>query len=301
MAMSIPKTIVHIGYAKAASSTLQAFFSACPSVHHVDRGVAFKLLTAPNAFDYDQTAAVDFFTQQAEQAASSGNTLVISHERLSGNPHSGHYDDTLIAQRIANVLPGAHVLISIREQLALISSIYKQYLRIGGTMTFRQYTMPMRDYRIPGFNHSKYEYHHLIKHYQDLLGNDHVHVSLVEDLALDPDSYFQSLSQLLESPMPEHFDPSSVHNPAEPSSSLASLRRTNRYRSDPTTIRPPQLEPAEPLQRLSRLISKLRPCEDPRPEDEASALFSGHFSDSNRLLSAMLSMDLASQGYSTGT
>ncbi len=294
-------TFVHIGYTKAASSTLQAFFSSCTHVHHVDRSIAFKLLTSPNAFEWDETAAADFFAQQADEASSSGSTMVISHERLSGNPHSGHYDDTLIAQRISKVLPESHLLISIREQLALIASIYKQYLRIGGTMTFRQYAMTTRDYRVPGFDHSKYEYHHLIKYYQGLLGTDHVHVTLVEDLASDPGSYFQSLSSLLEGPLPEGFDPSTVHNPAEPGSSLASLRRTNRYRSDPTSIRQPQLQPGEPLGWASRLVSTLLPCSDPRPEDEAKSIFSGHFRDSNRELATMLNIDLAAKGYETSS
>jgi len=292
---------VHIGYTKAASSTLQAFFSACPSVHHADRSIAFKLLTSPNAFEWDETAAADFFEQQADEASSTGSTMVISHERLSGNPHSGHYDDTLIAHRISKVLPGAHILISIREQLALIASVYKQYLRIGGTMTFRQYAMPTRDYRVPGFDHTKYEYHHLIKYYQDLLGSDRVHVTLVEDLASDPLSYFQSLSSLLGCRLPDGFVPSTVHNSAEPDRSLPSLRRSNRYRTDPTSIRQPQLQPGELLGWASRLLSTLLPCRDPRPEDESRSMFSGHFSESNDLLQEMLGIDLAAKGYETST
>lgn len=293
--------LVHIGFTKAASSTLQDFFSACPDVHHVDRSIAFKHLTSPNAFSWDEAAAADFFDQQAREAASSGRSMVISHERLSGNPHSGHYDDTLIAQRIAKVLPGARVLISIREQLALIASIYKQFLRIGGTMTFRQYALPTRDYRVPGFDHTKYEYHHLVSHYQDLLGTDQVHVSLVEDLAAKPLDYFQSLAGLLGCQMPDGFDPTAVHNPAEPGSSLASLRRSNRYQIDPTSIRQPRPEPAEPLGWASRLLSRLLPSSDPRPEDEAHSMFSGHFRESNDLLQEMLGIELATKVYETTT
>ncbi len=297
---SKPKpTIVHIGYTKAASSALQAFFSACSSVHHVDRGIAFKHLTSPNALTWDEPAASHFFAEQAQEADATGSSTVISHERLSGNPHSGHYDDTLIAQRIAKILPDARILLCVREQVALIASIYKQYLRIGGTKTFRQYALPTQDYRVPGFDHTKYEYHHLVEVYRHLFDPDRVHVYLVEDLKAAPTAFFGSLAQLLGTTVPEGYELTGVHNPAEPATSLARLRRTNYFKTHSTSIRDPHFVHAGFLRGPGRFLASLLPAEDPRPEDESKALFTGHFRDSNRLLASALGVDLAAKGYDT--
>ncbi len=289
--------IVHIGYTKAASSTLQAFFSACADVHHVDRGIAFKHLTSPNALTWDGSSAAAFFAEQARVAEASGSCMVVSHERLSGNPHSGHYDDTLIAQRIARILPDAQILICVREQLALIASVYKQYLRIGGTKTFQQYVLPTQDYRVPGFDHTKYEYHHLVEYYWQLFGPDRVHVCFVEDLREDPLSFFNEVANLLGTNLPEHYELNKVHNPAEPDESLAKLRWTNFFRTDPTSIRDPHFVQNQPTCETCPHFSSLQSTENPRPEDESRRIFSGYFIGSNKLLASMLNVDLAAKGY----
>ena len=49
---------------------------------------------------------------------------VISHERLSGYPHSGGHDSKEIAHRLAAVFPNAKVVIVIREQKSMILSNY---------------------------------------------------------------------------------------------------------------------------------------------------------------------------------
>jgi len=297
MPTNMNPTIVHIGYHKAASSTLQAFFSECSSVLHVDRGIAFKHLTSPNALTWDESTASDFFAEQAQVAASSGSSMVISHERLSGNPHSGHYDDTLIAQRIEKILPNARILICVREQLALIASIYKQYLRIGGTKSFRQYVTPTQDYRVPGFDHTKYEYHRLVEYYYGLFGSDRVHICFVEDMRSDPGTFFNYIVNVLETKMPENYELTKVYNLAEPDASLAGLRRTNYFETYPTSIRDPHFVHAGILRGTGRFLTSLLPARDPRPEDESKALFSGYYRDSNGLLASMLNVDLAAKGY----
>lgn len=188
---------VHIGYSKAGSTTLQAFFAAVPGLHCVDGAAACRLLVGSSPSMYDVDTARTFFAQELAQAEARDAALVVSHERLSGNPHSGHYDAFAIGRRLADLLPGARVGIVIREQIALIASIYKQYVRIGGTRTLAQYLEPVWDLCLPLFDWRAYEFHRLVAHYRDLFGAARVDVWLFEALVREPRAFYDALATRL--------------------------------------------------------------------------------------------------------
>jgi hypothetical protein len=112
---------------------------------------------------------------------------VLSHERLSGNPHSGGYDRIAIADRLASVFPEARILIVIREQRSMIRSVYKQYLREGGASSLARYLAPPKQgiARIPMFAFEFFEYDRLIQHYLKLYGAGSVLVLPYEMLKAD--------------------------------------------------------------------------------------------------------------------
>jgi hypothetical protein len=82
--------IVHVGLTRAASTTLQEFFKSRRDVYLLDKYCSCDLLATKNAFLYDAALAREFIFTGISRAHELGQVTVVSHEQLSGNPHSGH-------------------------------------------------------------------------------------------------------------------------------------------------------------------------------------------------------------------
>ena len=122
---------------------------------------------------------------------------VISHERLSGNPHSGGFDAKKIAHMLKQTFSSAKILIMIREQKNFIFSNYFQYLSIGGTKSLEQYLSSRYDGRIPFFSPDHIRYIPLILEYYNLFGKDKVLVLPYEMFSNDPVIFLKRLNQFL--------------------------------------------------------------------------------------------------------
>ena len=103
--------LIHIGYHKAASSWLQRNLfpdADCgfqlPFGHRND---IEKHFVFPHPLDFDPERVTSQYKPELERLFSAGFVPVISHERLSGNPHSGGYDSTEVAMRLHQTLPDA--------------------------------------------------------------------------------------------------------------------------------------------------------------------------------------------------
>src|ERR1051326_5889793 len=137
-------TILHIGFSKCASKTLQNLFTVhealtCINFHH-----ALDLLIAKPGFPWDGERAHRGFTQLFSEARDLGTIPVISHERLTGI-----YDTIDIANRLHALMPRARVLICIREQISMLASQYRHAVRHGCTRTVSEYLMMPWDADIP--------------------------------------------------------------------------------------------------------------------------------------------------------
>lgn len=122
---------------------------------------------------------------------------VISHERLSGSPHSGGFDAKLISHRIKKVFPEARIFVVIREQKSFILSSYFQYLFNGGKWSFEKYISSKYDGKYPFFSPNHLNYYLLVKHYQDLFGKEKVLVLPYEMLKYEPSLFFEHFENFL--------------------------------------------------------------------------------------------------------
>lgn len=298
--------LVHIGYPKAASSAIQEFLGKHGQLHYVagPSRQACRRLLIEGRLTYDKAAAVEVFSNEGNAATRAGKVLTLSHERLSGNAHSGHYDALDIADRLRGLLPMARILIVIREQITMISSIYKQYVRIGGVRSFAHYSMPGRDGRIPFFNWRSYEYDLLIDYYRSLFGKSQVHILLFEDLQRDPEGFFRSIADIAGVDFPKGFDPRRVVNPGIPDRLVEYQRRLNFF--TPTvpssSVRDPNPLQTPALRWLASVALRLCPGNGRYSEkslllQEVAALVGNRYRPSNLRLSRLLGRDLASLGY----
>jgi hypothetical protein len=182
--------LIHIGYHKTATTWLQnrLFVSENPVFEPLSRNsgnqstLANHFVFGPDSyllspFDLNEAVIREELEQiQRLKPELKSKIAVLSHERLSGNPHSSGFDAEIIARRLANVFPGASVLIVIREQRDMILSGYFQYLSAGGTQGLKKYLQTRFDGKRPGFSPHHFDFLPLVKYYRTLFGSGKVKV-----------------------------------------------------------------------------------------------------------------------------
>lgn len=294
--------LIHIGYHKTGTSWLQSvYFPNHPRVAvvgaHPD---LMRAIIEPDGFAFDATVAREFFQPRIGGALSAGKVPVLTTERLSGNPHSGGYDSATIADRLHATFPEAKILIVVRRQLDMAVSMYKQYVRMGGICTLREYLFPPRDGRIPLFRAEFLEYHRLAHYYAQRFGPQQVRVMLYERLRDEPSAFLQELARF------SGIDPGLDVPQTRVNESLSDFetrlrRRVNRWHGGdslhPVTPPAPRLTAA-----LYKAIRWLDGTPVPRlwPVDyrtEARPLLEGRFRESNRELAKEFGLDLQECGY----
>lgn len=203
--------LIHIGYHKTATSWMQQelFTSSNEDFFHLTTRPKGASSLAMHFVYNDHQDLISPFkgaSKKLEEELRSilknkgglnGKTPVISHERLSGNPHSGGFDSPLIAQRIYEYFPNAKILIIIREQKSWLLSNYFQYLTVGGNRKLTDYLITKYDGKIPCFSPYYVEFHRLIKYYQTLFGKDKVLVLPQEILKVCPDEFIKRLGSFV--------------------------------------------------------------------------------------------------------
>jgi len=185
------RPLVHIGFHKTASTLLQSALFARNDLGFErlenDRYHVQVDFVKQGPFDDLSPGRIQSYRRRNREAQTRGNTLVVSHERLSGYPASGGYDAKLIADRIKNCLPDARILIFVREQRSMIFSYYLQYISDGGSLSFRRLTTPLQWTlsRKPEFDFRSFAYVQCIEYYRRLFGEDNVLVLPYEALRSD--------------------------------------------------------------------------------------------------------------------
>jgi len=273
----------------------------------------FRLLVHPRALDFDATACRAEVAQILEADNGDGRLPVVSSEELCANPHAGALLEKELADRLVATLPGARVLIVIREQRAMLASTYKQYIRAGGMLSLDTYLSPASlghpSTGLPDWRHFRYDA--LIRCYRERFGEDRVLVLPYEHLRNQPADFVTRLI---------HFTGRAADAEAvsrlpqgrDDNTSLTALgtnlkRKLNRYLAQVDRMNP---EPwfgisAQEHRRLLRSIrflerrapSSLRRRAETRLHDTIQEWAGDRFRESNELTNEWLEADLATLGY----
>jgi hypothetical protein len=299
--------LVHVGYHKTGTSWLQgvladprAGFASFPRRDLLDRLV----LAPPFRFDREEVRA--FFARAVAEARSKSLVTAFSHERLSGNPHSGGYDAPLLADRLADVFPGARILIVIREQKSMIASVYKQYVLEGGVQSLGSYLHPPRSgrARIPLFRFSFFEYDALVDHYQRRFGRERVLVLCFEELRRDARAFAARIASFAGLPPPGELSTAPVN--VAPSALATALQRPANLLLVRDTLNPlgwsedPRLHEGvrRAVASLERLVPRsLRRMLDRRLSERVTVEVGDRYRESNRATRTLTGLDLARHGY----
>jgi len=193
----VSHVLIHIGLHKTATTWLQrhlferreAGFGAPWSIAGV-----IDHIVRPHPLEWDERAAQRLIDEGRRSAESRRLIPVLSNEELGGNPHSGSFNNTIIADRLARLAPDARVLIVIRRQTPMLVSTYKQYVIRGGVLSPRRYFRPLAgSFRVPTFRAGHYEYHRLIECYHDRFGRERVRVLAMEAMLEDRRTFVREI------------------------------------------------------------------------------------------------------------
>lgn len=175
--------IVHIGFPKTGTTFLQkSVFVHCKNFIFLDYHSVDKFLYRTIFFD-----ELDFDIKKEYKRLHNlfpGDNLLISYELLIGPVflRSG-VNRSLISGRLKK-LGAKKVIISVRNQVDLIESLYRQYVNQGGTLKPSEVLVYEGDY--PKYTHGilikMFDYYKLIKLYQDNFGKENVLVFQQEQL-----------------------------------------------------------------------------------------------------------------------
>jgi hypothetical protein len=295
--------LIHIGYHKTGTTWLQnKFFPSHPEfAPAINPASVWHSLIEPNAlaFDPDECRSILSGGISADPRVD-----VISAERLSGNPHSGGYDSKQTADRLYQIFPDAKVLIVLREQTAMLNSLYRQYVRMGGMCPLADYLSPIRDGRMPLFRHEHLQYHRLVHHYQQLFGKDKVCILPYELLCQDSDVFAAKICKIA-GVNPQAPDPAPRVIARSSCDFVTAIKsRINRFHGGDS------LHPVKPRMpwltgSLLNLADRLNDIEtiqniDLRYGERCETFAKGLYEKSNSQLQPLVDFDLSKLGYALG-
>jgi hypothetical protein len=205
------RVLIHIGYHKTASTWLQnelfvsgnAVFEPLSKKSRNPSTLAINFIIGADkyllpSFEMNKSIIQKELNEIMCLKPELGEKIaVMSHERLSGNPHSSGFDSQIIARRIAAIFPSANIFIMIREQRSFILSNYFQYLSKGGVRSLNQYLDTKYDGKRPGFSPHHVDYLPLIKAYMELFGEANVKVLTYEMFKYEPKRFIGELGGFL--------------------------------------------------------------------------------------------------------
>ena len=291
--------LLHIGYHKTATTWLQnrlfvPEYGYTPLANHqqVDREI-----TRPHGLVFDPQImrariAKGIAQQEPDQ------TPLISSEILSGHPFYGGRESDVYAHRLHAIAPDARILITIRNQMRILPSVYMQYLSRGGVMPPAKFFEGTQEPGYNGFSPDHFAYHRLVGLYQTLFGAQNVHVMTQESLSRDRDA---TLSQLAEFAGNQRWQ--GLNTAADkggvgvsyPQGVAGVLRRINHWQASTLNPQPPIAIATTPggLYRVAGYLARRGPLSGlfaraTPVSDYVLATFAGRFAESNRALAAQV-------------
>lgn len=210
------KLLIHLGYPKAASTTLQngLFYSLHQNnmINFVGRAWESGYFgLADNKKDYKAWFwSVLGNSARVESANGAGkNVIEFSDEKLNVLSeglflvNEDHDGELVIPEKIAAYFRGKvdkiELLFVIRNQQTLIMSDFVQNYKKMGNQTFAEYL----NRKISGRKKKKFKifyFYNLISRYAELMGKENIHIIFFEDLANDRIRFCRELGQILNVP-----------------------------------------------------------------------------------------------------
>lgn len=228
--------LIHIGYHKTATTWMQtALFQPVHGYRMLaDHDEIFARVVQPHGLLFTPGPMQALIAERAADLPE-GHVPVVSSEILSGHPfHGGQMSDDY-ARRLKAIAPDAKILISIRNQLKILPSVYMQYLLRGGTLPPAAFFAGTEVPGFFGFRPEHFEYDRLVALYQSLFGRANVHVLPQENLQSDMEAACTALAAFAGNTAYAGLSEAAqkVRGASYPEYAVPVLRRVNHLRASP--------------------------------------------------------------------
>jgi len=190
---------IHVGYHKTATTWFQLYgYSTHPDINLLNQGeldsVFFDTFAQPDDFCFEENDYQKKFIDRVDNKIDDKIVNGICEENLSGHSWTGRNADTVL-RRIYSYYKDGKIILSIRNQESMLRSLYSNYVKNGGTLSFKKL---LKDISFEGdLVEKKLEYHRLINSYYDAFGKENVFVYLFEEFQRAPDDVLSKLASFL--------------------------------------------------------------------------------------------------------
>lgn len=300
-------TLVHMGYIKTATTTLQHVVLNNPEFGFSmpaglrSRGHMMEWLVVSDGYKFDPARMAEEIDEMERPVREKGLVPVWSGESLIGSPLSRQYSGPEAIRRLKASGRNYCVLLSFREQKSFALSAYREkikrsslplehFIGTGGEdLAFRSHLRP-----------EFLEYDRAVEALMDAFGKERVLACPFEWHTREPDAFLAELHRLVGRPAGAEM-PKAWFNKGLGGTALVSLRFLNRFiEYDPLNREEGAL--ARLGHRGIRLINRLAPAAlNKRIENgwkaQIAARYGDSFKDSNRRLAALIDRDLSPYGY----
>ncbi len=209
-----PLQLLHPGMPKAASTWLQnVWFASHPELailgpEDAEQDLARRFVVAVERLvqgsDLAPSPGTDLAELVVERAARAPTARVVglSHESLVG-AWPAPRNSGFLARRLGELFPGAAVLLVVREQRAALASSWREFVRMGGTLSFERFVLdpavggdpvghPMSTAVLGNVTYAP-----IVQAYRAAFGPDRVLVLPMERLQRDPAAFVGGICRFL--------------------------------------------------------------------------------------------------------
>jgi hypothetical protein len=192
------KHLIHIGYPKAGSTFLQAWFAQHPELCYAPGGLGgfYNIYEICRPSDWACKYFVTSFEGIATPHKSAGDFRLDTGLQDFG-PEPIKDDQKNVCSVLSSLYPGSRILIVTRGFKGIILSGYSQYVRTGGVMHLDQMCKSLAHcLQIDDYHY--YDFDYLIKLYSDAFGEENLIVLPYELLRDNQPAFLSALEEKLE-------------------------------------------------------------------------------------------------------
>ncbi|MGE0077761.1 MAG: hypothetical protein AB7S48_07880 [Bacteroidales bacterium] len=180
--------VIHIGYPKTATTWFQdEYFPKVENFHFESWKVVNRYFLLSDSFLFEAEK-----TRIELNPKNKYTNLLFSSEFLTTainfGWHGGNYS-IASAQKLKETYPQAVIVIFLRRQQSLICSAYQQYIKNGGTFSFKKW---LYSGEVFSFEHLLFD--KLIALYDSLFGEENVKIYLYEDFRENSEHFLETFN-----------------------------------------------------------------------------------------------------------